>query len=1023
MMKNIKFRLPTDMTKLTGMLFRNEGHLLPLVFNKILLAVGGRTDSSIIGGSIAIAKRLIRIKQKQGLKGLTLFLKTCSVSAQQALGGHVVQDSGAISSRISRTKRGVPRILPVLWRSRLFNEPILCRYILSIFAIYRVFLFESPVKISTITDPYSGNVKYLSDLSKYIPAFFKALRRFVKLPKDRSVEFSVTPILTKSPTTFSSRRGGPSLWSSHNTSVLRALMLMAKPENQSVHKALVELRSYYTFESRLIWDDLWNARYFDYEMKFGTPINFGGNNFNQLNEGFLVPVDPGPTIAKTFSELTRMESRVGPIPLGKLGLKQEAAGKMRVFAMVDPITQWALYPFHSFIFDRILSKIPMDGTFNQTAPLGASRLWPELYSLDLSAATDRLPISIQSQIISHIWPGFGPLWSTILIDRDYKVPKSGVVRYAVGQPMGAYSSWAMLALTHHFIVQVAAWKSCSVPVGTWFTSYAVLGDDIVIGNRSVAMAYLEIINQIGVKCGLHKSLLSPKGTALEFAKRTWTKGIDVSPISLKDMAAALVSVQNFCSFSIHHSIPMARALKILGFGYKVLGGLNKPFHLLNETVRNVILTLILPANIQDFGEFAGRSSLTQWRWDPSLGAASIDLLVSMAKDTFVSTLKGANRALKSSNFRNEYTFSETLERFNHAIEVFKLELEELLDNTQSIIVKSTLNPLDVFKSYLSLLSMRGSILGYFNDSPARAKLGVDPRNVLIWKQWSKVIHSLAKGPTVPISQDMKESSMMFLPLFLTKRLIGGSLFQRLLPTFVRRWVLMRSMKSILFTCISVIWYTFEWFWLGLGVTLTIVCIGILYDPLFITIVVIPILSSCLASYQVTTLLGALGIEYIEPVTWWSWAVGWVTYSVSFPLSLADYCVSVIIWWNTWFLATIKASTGFIGLWFFFKVAGMIKFIYASTIGVMTLSGFSGPWAGFVMFLTQAIIHCLFEPLHSLIANFSLVNFVLFICPDPLGLWNGFITINLLPWTLLREFVVGTWTQSFITILCGFTFNV
>ena len=30
------------------------------------------------------------------------------------------------------------------------------------------------------------------------------------------------------------------------------------------------------------------------------------------------------------------------------------------------------------------------------------------------------------------------------------LPRS--VRYAVGQPMGALSSWAMLALTHHFIV-------------------------------------------------------------------------------------------------------------------------------------------------------------------------------------------------------------------------------------------------------------------------------------------------------------------------------------------------------------------------------------------------------------------------------------------------------------------------------------------------------------------------------------------------------------------------------------------
>jgi len=51
-----------------------------------------------------------------------------------------------------------------------------------------------------------------------------------------------------------------------------------------------------------------------------------------------------------------------------------------------------------------------------------------------------------------------------LVDRDYildsKDPKfkgsNGAYRYSVGQPMGCLSSWAMLALSHHLIVQIAA---------------------------------------------------------------------------------------------------------------------------------------------------------------------------------------------------------------------------------------------------------------------------------------------------------------------------------------------------------------------------------------------------------------------------------------------------------------------------------------------------------------------------------------------------------------------------------------
>lgn len=39
--------------------------------------------------------------------------------------------------------------------------------------------------------------------------------------------------------------------------------------------------------------------------------------------------------------------------LGRLALKEEAAGKIRVFAMVDAYTQWALYPLHREIMSTL----------------------------------------------------------------------------------------------------------------------------------------------------------------------------------------------------------------------------------------------------------------------------------------------------------------------------------------------------------------------------------------------------------------------------------------------------------------------------------------------------------------------------------------------------------------------------------------------------------------------------------------------------------------------------------------------
>jgi len=53
-------------------------------------------------------------------------------------------------------------------------------------------------------------------------------------------------------------------------------------------------------------------------------------------------------------------------PVGQLSMKQEAAGKIRVFAMVDLWTQSILKPLHLALFD-FLKSLPNDGTFDQTA--------------------------------------------------------------------------------------------------------------------------------------------------------------------------------------------------------------------------------------------------------------------------------------------------------------------------------------------------------------------------------------------------------------------------------------------------------------------------------------------------------------------------------------------------------------------------------------------------------------------------------------------------------------------------------
>lgn len=204
----------------------------------------------------------------------------------------------------------------------------------------------------------------------------------------------------------------------------------------------------------------------------------------------------------------------GLAELGRLSVIHKVAGKARVIGITNYWLQVIFKPLHDDIFS-ILKGLETDGTKDQTKPLDAlirrvGHKKETFYCFDLTAATDRLPIELQSDILDHIgYHGF--LWKGLL-DIDWKYKKS-YVKYAVGQPMGAYSSWAMLALSHHVIIRMSA-LYCGFRD---FKDYAVLGDDVVIANKEVADQYLINMRLLGVSINMSKSLASEN--LVEFAKR------------------------------------------------------------------------------------------------------------------------------------------------------------------------------------------------------------------------------------------------------------------------------------------------------------------------------------------------------------------------------------------------------------------------------------------------------------------------------------------------------------------------
>jgi len=129
--------------------------------------------------------------------------------------------------------------------------------------------------------------------------------------------------------------------------------------------------------------------------------------------------------------------------LRKLAAFSDKEGKTRIIGICDYWTQSACKPLHEAMAD-ILKALPTDCTFNQQKASEACLLPGPYYSYDLTNVTDRLPLFFQKRIVSVIvGESRAESWGRLLSDHSFRFLKAGLpqdVKYAVGQPMGAYSS-------------------------------------------------------------------------------------------------------------------------------------------------------------------------------------------------------------------------------------------------------------------------------------------------------------------------------------------------------------------------------------------------------------------------------------------------------------------------------------------------------------------------------------------------------------------------------------------------------
>jgi hypothetical protein len=80
---------------------------------------------------------------------------------------------------------------------------------------------------------------------------------------------------------------------------------------------------------------------------------------------------------------------------------KDVAGKSRVVGITNYWIQVSLKPLHDSILE-LLKKVPTDGTFGQEEVINrlSQTSKAKFSSFDLSAATDRLPLKVQEDILS-----------------------------------------------------------------------------------------------------------------------------------------------------------------------------------------------------------------------------------------------------------------------------------------------------------------------------------------------------------------------------------------------------------------------------------------------------------------------------------------------------------------------------------------------------------------------------------------------------------------------------------------------
>lgn len=229
--------------------------------------------------------------------------------------------------------------------------------------------------------------------------------------------------------------------------------------------------------------------------------------------------DPDINGSKKFRELED-----GPVH-SKIFTFIEQGGKRRVVAEVDALTQTVLKPIHRILSD-ISRNIGMssgqfiqDDCFMEQSKNSIENKFIGTY--DLRAVTDLLSVKLQSIILDYIFSeiigedDIGGLWMDVISRKRefllFDSREKEKIKYKIGQPMGALSSWVAMHITM-LVIMMQARKNLvdkgEIVDGELHTFCAVTGDDLSISDPSMYDEVGRIMKGLKLQINEDKSFVS-----------------------------------------------------------------------------------------------------------------------------------------------------------------------------------------------------------------------------------------------------------------------------------------------------------------------------------------------------------------------------------------------------------------------------------------------------------------------------------------------------------------------------------